>query len=289
MNSELVETFLKIVEYRQISLAANALFITQAGVSNRLNKLERHLGVKLINRVKGHSQITLTEYGEKFIPLAKQYLSIINSANQLKNEPHYDQLTVVTTNDICGLYLAPLIKTIHLSNPEIRLDIRCTDSENIEPMVNELQADIGLQPFKTSDPKLNATKIFSDPLVLVTKGNHQLSQQVSADDLDRHNEVFIKYNDEYAVWHNICWDQTIIPALATNTVTGAIPTLLTSDQWAIVPNQLVNLSHGDLKKHHLNELKMSMTLYAINVKNNVKKSVISQLLSLMKFCLAKTI
>lgn len=289
MNSELVETFLKIVKYRQISLAADALFITQAGVSNRLNKLEKHLGVKLINRVKGHAQITLTEYGKKFIPLAKQYLSIIESANELKNEPHYDRITIATTFDICGLYISPLVKFFNLSNPEIRLNIKCTDRENIDRLVNEMQADIGIQPFDTNNPKLSSTKIFGDHLVVVTSGNKLLPDNISVENLDKRNEIFIDYNnDKYKVWHNVCWDSTITPAITTNTVMNTIPTLLSSDQWAIVPSQITDLFKESLSMHHLTELKFEYPIYAIQLKNSVKSSPIRQIISLMRFYLARS-
>lgn len=77
MNPELLQTFLKIVKYKQISQAADSLYITQAAVSNRLSRLESQLGVKLINRVKGQANVTLTKYGRRLVPIANEWMELV--------------------------------------------------------------------------------------------------------------------------------------------------------------------------------------------------------------------
>ena len=57
-----------------------------------------------------------------------------------------------------------------------------------------MQADIGIQPFDTNNPKLSSTKIFGDHLVVVTSGNKLLPDNISVENLDKRNEILINYN-----------------------------------------------------------------------------------------------
>lgn len=52
MNKELIDTFLAIVETKNIASAAKFLYITQGSASNRIKLLESELNVKLIERKK---------------------------------------------------------------------------------------------------------------------------------------------------------------------------------------------------------------------------------------------
>lgn len=57
-----IERFIKVVEYRSISKAAQALFITQPALSLSLSRLEKELGAKLLNR--SNKRLDLTKDGE---------------------------------------------------------------------------------------------------------------------------------------------------------------------------------------------------------------------------------
>ena len=95
MNPELLQTFLKIVKYKQISQAADSLYITQAAVSNRLSRLESQLGVKLINRVKGQANVTLTKYGRRLVPIANEWMELVQETANLKELANYDNLSLI--------------------------------------------------------------------------------------------------------------------------------------------------------------------------------------------------
>ena len=60
ISNELIQTFLDVVEYGNLTKAAAHTFSTQSSISKQLNLLEEEVGTKLILRQKGHSEITLT-------------------------------------------------------------------------------------------------------------------------------------------------------------------------------------------------------------------------------------
>ena len=60
IDNELIQTFLSVVEYRNMTAAAANLFTTQSNLSKQIKQLEKETGVQLLIRRKGHSEVSLT-------------------------------------------------------------------------------------------------------------------------------------------------------------------------------------------------------------------------------------
>ena len=64
-----IKSFLKIAECGSFSQAANYLGYAQSTVTFHIQQLEEELGYSLFERIG--KKISLTSYGENFLPLAK--------------------------------------------------------------------------------------------------------------------------------------------------------------------------------------------------------------------------
>ncbi len=73
IDSEKIQAFLSVVEYGNITNAANAVFTTQSHLSKQIRSLEEEVGAKLIIRSKGHSEISLTPQGKEFLGIARKW------------------------------------------------------------------------------------------------------------------------------------------------------------------------------------------------------------------------
>ena len=72
MYSQLLDTFLSVVDCKSLSKAAAKLFITPAAVMKQMNALESHLGMKLIKR--SNQGIVLTAAGESIYKVSKKIM-----------------------------------------------------------------------------------------------------------------------------------------------------------------------------------------------------------------------
>lgn len=72
MKSTEVEAFLAVVSTSSITSAAKSLFLSQSTLSHRIKQLEHSMRVKLINRGRGIKFVTLTQYGQEFLPIARK-------------------------------------------------------------------------------------------------------------------------------------------------------------------------------------------------------------------------
>lgn len=85
-NLDVLQYFVKIAELKNITAAANELFVTQPTLSHQMQKIETRLGITLYNRLR--TGIELTSDGEQFYKLCKKLLAAyeeFNSAAYLIN------------------------------------------------------------------------------------------------------------------------------------------------------------------------------------------------------------
>lgn len=71
MTQQDINIFLALVEKRNLSKAASALYMSQSTLSHRLNMLEKELNATLFTRQKGHRTLELTPFGHDFIHIGR--------------------------------------------------------------------------------------------------------------------------------------------------------------------------------------------------------------------------
>lgn len=69
MNLDYLNTYVQVIELGSFSEVAKRLSISQPAVSFHIQKLERELGVRLIDR--GQKSITMTDAGKRLLQFAK--------------------------------------------------------------------------------------------------------------------------------------------------------------------------------------------------------------------------
>lgn len=74
MNLKQLEYIVAISEYGNITKAADAMFITQSGLNQQLNKLEKELGIQLF--LRNNHYLRLTQAGQIYVNSAKEILHI---------------------------------------------------------------------------------------------------------------------------------------------------------------------------------------------------------------------
>jgi DNA-binding transcriptional LysR family regulator len=73
-----VQAFISIADQASFQRAANELHISQTAITRRLQNLETHLGVKLIERTT--RTVALTATGSEFLPQARRLMSELSNA-----------------------------------------------------------------------------------------------------------------------------------------------------------------------------------------------------------------
>lgn len=124
MNHDDILTFLTVANERNITEASKILFVSQSTVSQRIKNIETDLGIKLFERYKGIRNIAITEQGKQFQVLANQYIYIMDSMEEIKNNEFSDNLNIGGIDIINSYILYNLFKDLSEKDPnEVNLSI----------------------------------------------------------------------------------------------------------------------------------------------------------------------
>lgn len=152
-------TFVAVVDHGGFSRAAERLDTTAGAVSRRVAALERHLGLRLINRTT--RRLALTEAGEHYYRDVSAILQALTDAedrvSHLREAPS-GELRVAAPLSFGVRALAPLLPGFHARWPELHLTLDLDDR-----MVDIVAAgaDLALRIGPLTDSSLVARRIAS--------------------------------------------------------------------------------------------------------------------------------
>lgn len=200
MNVEHLRLFIRIAHLGNISMAGKELGLSPAVASNSINKLEQHLGIKLIYRTT--RKVSLTSEGKSFLPHAE---NVINSVEQAKssigsgNITPEGKLRIAAPASFARMHLVPALDEFLVNYP--KLDIELMLSDSIIDMV-EGGFDIAIRDAELSDSSLIAKKLANDKRIICAAPTYikKHGLPVSPADINDHFSVNLKGLE---TWHFI--------------------------------------------------------------------------------------
>jgi DNA-binding transcriptional LysR family regulator len=174
MNSLLV--FYEVVKTLSFSRAADALFMTQPGVSNHVAQLEAQTGRLLLKREKGKFQLTkegraVFKYAEKIETLAKELEHTIRSMQK-----DIKPLLKIGSPPVYSRIVMPyILSSFQKVYPDIMLRLDVGGSDEMVGTVLSMHNDIVMVANTRASKKLFVLPFIKEELVLITAKNHPLA------------------------------------------------------------------------------------------------------------------
>ncbi len=181
-----LEGFCRVVELGSFSRAAEALFLAQATISERIANLEKSLALKLLDRLG--RELRLTRAGELFYHQAVKLLEMRRLAGmemQFFSGLKKGRLTIGGST-IPGEYLLPgVISRFQADNPGVFIELDIADSKEIEHGVLEGRLELGVVGHQDVHPRLVRHELWQDELVVLVSTRHPWSgqEQVTREEL----------------------------------------------------------------------------------------------------------
>ncbi|HFK3156732.1 TPA: HTH-type transcriptional regulator Cbl [Citrobacter sedlakii] len=158
---------------------ANMLYTSQSGVSRHIRELEDELGIEIFIR-RGKRLLGLTEPGKALLAIAERILNEASNVRRLADLFTNDTsgvLTVATTHTQARYSLPDVIKAFRDIFPEVRLELIQGTPQEIETLLHNGEADIGIASERLSnDPLLVAFPWFRWYHSLLVPVEHPLTQ-----------------------------------------------------------------------------------------------------------------
>lgn len=168
IDTNLIRAFVLVAESGMITSAANLMNLTQAAVSQQIQRLEIFFGCQLFEREQ--RGIKLTYAGEQLLGDAKKFLALNDQIWQKMSTQEYaDEVKLGIPYDLTSTYLAPLLKSFSAQHPKIKITSVCLSSEKLLSALHHGDVDLTLAEELT--PKPGAEVIAIESLVWVGAPN----------------------------------------------------------------------------------------------------------------------
>jgi DNA-binding transcriptional LysR family regulator len=175
-----VQAFISIADQTSFQRAANELHISQTAITRRLQNLETHLGVKLIERTT--RTVALTATGSAFLPQARRLM------NELSNAlVEIFESGKARRGDVCiacvptaGIQFLPRIMQEYSDSfPQNRITILDHSSAAVVDAVLRREAELGINVAQTHHPDLTSIRLLTDQFTLICRDDHALANKKS--------------------------------------------------------------------------------------------------------------
>lgn len=160
-NLEYYRVFYFVAEKKSITLAAEALSVSQPAVSQALKQLEKALGAELFSR--GARGVTLTAEGALLYSYVKKgYESIVLGEEMLAQMLKLDMgfIRIGASDMTLRFYLLPFLERFHERYPGIKVNVTNAPTPETLKFLSDGRIDFGIvsTPFDLR-PELHAVKV----------------------------------------------------------------------------------------------------------------------------------
>ncbi|MDR5784630.1 LysR family transcriptional regulator [Caballeronia sp. LZ065] len=170
-----LQTLLCVVDCGSFTLAAQQLRISQPTVSERIQRLETNVGMKLLTRTT--RRVETTPAGVRLCAEARALLRGIDALMDDFREAALQQrarVTVATTPGIAAVLLPPLIRAFHEESPGYHVDMLDGQYEDVLRHIELGETDFAVVTFDGDSRFFEFNDLAEEEMVLVLPQGHPL-------------------------------------------------------------------------------------------------------------------
>lgn len=204
MDTRLLRSFVAVARASSFTDAALELGYTQSTVTGHVQKLERQLGVRLLDRLPGG--VRVTDAGARLIPDAEEILATEERLTTVSRQGRGElagTVRVMAPESLCTYRLPAVVSALRDTAPSVDVWLTPGGIDQTLDAVKRGNVDLAL----TMEPRppvseLEAERLGNEPLVLVTSAAERPGARLSWADLARRDALLIEegcgYSDDVA-------------------------------------------------------------------------------------------
>jgi DNA-binding transcriptional LysR family regulator len=173
-----VQAFISIADHASFQRAADELHISPTAVTRRLQNLESHLGIKLIERTT--RAVALTATGNGFLPQARRLLGeLSNALAEIADSGRARRGDVsIACIPTAGIRFLPrIIQEYAAEFPNNRITILDQSSSAVADAVVRREAELGINVAQSHHPDLMSSRLLTDYFAMVCRDDHPFADR----------------------------------------------------------------------------------------------------------------
>jgi DNA-binding transcriptional LysR family regulator len=190
-----LRAFLAVYQMRQLSAAAQKLFVTQSAVSMLIRQLEEGLGTRLFDRTT--RSLKPTAAAEEMLSTVERVLRDVDSLSADFRELstlERGRVTLAITPTLAALLLPDAMRVFAEQHPKVRVLVNdCAPDQFISRILGE-HVDFGIGTPERPGAEVETQRLMRDHLALVCRSDHPLANArvVRWSDLGRHPVITVR-------------------------------------------------------------------------------------------------
>jgi LysR family hydrogen peroxide-inducible transcriptional activator len=165
-----------VADHRSFSAAARSLHTVQSNVSTHIARLERELGVTLVDRSSGK----LTAEGEAVVSRARR-IQVELEALVADVAAVNSEITGVARIGVIGTtarwLVSPLLEAMAVEYPRVRVVVVDATTTSLLPQVHSGQLDLAVLALPVHDPDVESELLFEEELLVIAPLDHPLAAE----------------------------------------------------------------------------------------------------------------
>lgn len=168
-STELLKTFLAIIDTGGFTSAGQVVHKTQSAISMQVRRLEEAVGQNVFERT-GRS-IILTPIGENLVPYARRMVKFHEEMVAAIAQPDLvGSVRIGTPDDYALRFLPNILSNFSRVYPRVQITVRCDPTSHLVPALEKGEIDLALLTREAS--QANADIVRTNATVWVTSSNH---------------------------------------------------------------------------------------------------------------------
>jgi DNA-binding transcriptional LysR family regulator len=290
MNLEYLNTFIEVVNKKNLSAAAKKLHLSQPTVTAQIQKLEQELGCRLIER--DTHNFSLTAKGKRVFLFAEymyqEHKHLLFDLAQI-DKGVTGRLTVAASPNI-GEYIVPnLISRFREENPALEIIVSIMDAQTVVKMVAEDPEVVGFSGIPPKSPEIDYIRFGEDEMVLIVYPGHPFTVKKQVTLADLIGETLIFRGE--TVGRNVFFSRILIeagidlsvyqPKFIMGTTSGILSAVESKAGIGFVSNLAIKNSEamGMIKVIKVKNIKLKYQHYFIYNKNIQPDSLLANFVS----------
>jgi DNA-binding transcriptional LysR family regulator len=196
MQIETLKIFCDLVESHSFSQAAERNFVTQSAVSQQVRGLEEKFKRRLLERVRGRREISLTRAGEMLYEESRNVLAayeLLQERLRALSDTVSGTVRVATVYSI-GLHeLPPAVRRFMALYPSAKIDLEYSRTTRIMRDVLSGAVELGVVAYPEKRRGLSVVPLPGDRLVLICPPSHPLAARRKVKAAQLNNQDFVLF------------------------------------------------------------------------------------------------
>ncbi|MGI6205415.1 MAG: LysR family transcriptional regulator [Anaerovoracaceae bacterium] len=193
MNNRHMKIFVEVYEKLSMTLAAEALFISQPSVSQAIKELEEYYGVRLFERYP--KRLYPTPEGDLLYNYCQQILGLFDEAKKdILSISGKATISVGANISVGTVLIRKYIDKFHEKYPDVKIFVKVAGSSVLTDLLSRHKLDFALMEDLIFDSSLIQKPFYNDKIVFVCSKDNPLAEKKNIKFEDLRDEEFLLRN-----------------------------------------------------------------------------------------------